>query len=235
MVVVGGNWGNRRANVSPCQVVSQGVVQSHAGFHMRFAFATACSSGSRSWKLRRGVLAVRSLAARVSSSSAGGCGHRCHQRARTRPCEQRPGSGKCIVGAREKGRREERRSCPERGEAHRPPPPPQTGEQRPERFAQSIAPLKTDGRVRILAARASGGRRSVIRQERPPEPACCGVACFARVSGILSCGYPGVSWGIRGYSAQTPPYGRTSCRTQWCYPMRFAIDSESNPARSESA
>ena len=201
---------------------------------MCFAFTAACSSGSSSWKLRRGVLAVRSLAARVSSSSAGGCGHRCHQRARTWPCEQRPGSGKCIVGVREKGSREERRSCPGRGEAPRSPPPPKGG-QRPERLAQSIAPLKTDGRVRILTVRASGGRWSVIRQERPPEPACCGVACFARVSGILSCGYPGVSWGIRGYPAQTPPYGRTSCRTQCCYPIRFARVSESNLAGSESA
>ena len=39
------------------------------------------------------------------------------------------------------------------------------------------------------------GWRAVLKQERPPG--CCGMACFARVSGCVSWGYPGVSWGIQ--------------------------------------
>ena len=49
------------------------------------------------------------------------------------------------------------------------------------------------------------GRRAVLKQERPPG--CCGMACFARVSGCVSWGYPGVAWGVRVYPAQTPPCG----------------------------
>ncbi len=77
------------------------------------------------------------------------------------------------------------------------------------------------------------GRRAVLKQERPPG--CCGMACFARVSGCVSWGYPGVSRGIRGYPAQTPPCGKTGRRARCCNPIRFAMVSGSNPPRSGSA